>query len=49
MHAVGKYIQNVLHESTPGLVLFGKMLCLYFYLSLKTTAIKIWRGKEGVN
>ena len=32
MHAVGKYIKNVLHESTPGLVLFGEMLCLYFYL-----------------
>lgn len=42
---LGKYIQNVLRESTPGLVLFGEMLCLYFYLSLKTTTIKIWRGK----
>ena len=49
MHAVVKYIKNVLHESTRGLVLFGEMLCLYFYLSLKTTAIKIWRGKGGVN
>lgn len=47
MHAVGKYIKNVLHESTPDLVLFGEMLCLYFYLSLKTTAIKNLERERG--
>lgn len=45
MHIVGKYIQNILHESTPGLVLFGEMFMFIFLFKFENY-IKIWRGKE---